>query len=84
MSAKKSRSPPDKKPIEVINQGFKFNSLLVSMAGAKSEKYEAAIITPAAKPSIASITFLLIFLKKKTIDAPNRVTKYVKIVANRA
>ena len=40
-----------------------------------SEKYDAAIITPAANPSIASITFLLIFLKKKTILAPSIVIK---------
>ena len=42
--------------------------------GANNEKNEAAIMTPAANPSIASIIFLLTFLKKNTNAAPNTVT----------
>ena len=44
------------------------------MAGLINEKNEADIITPAAKPSIPSIKFLLIFLKKYTSAAPSAVT----------
>ena len=53
----------------------------ISIAGDKREKNVAAIITPAAKPSIASNTLLLIFLKRKTTDAPKAVIPQVKIVA---
>ena len=47
-------------------------------------KNEAAIITPPANPNIASIIFLFIFLKNKTILAPNIVTLQVNRVAIKA
>ena len=73
--------PPKKKPLNMVNHGISFNEILDSIAGPSNEKYDAAIITPAAKPSIASITFLLILLKKKTMLAPRAVTRYVNMVA---
>jgi hypothetical protein len=54
------------------------------MAGFKSDQKLAAIMTPAAKPSIALSTFLLIDLKKKTMAEPNAVTNHVNIVARKA
>jgi hypothetical protein len=54
------------------------------MLGARRDQKLAAIITPAAKPSIASRTFLFIVLKKNTIAAPRAVTPQVKRVAIRA
>ena len=59
-------------------------SLAMSMAGASSDQKEAAIITPAAKPSIASSTRRSTVLKRKTIAAPSAVTPQVKQVAIRA
>jgi hypothetical protein len=56
----------------------------MSIAGANSDQKLAAIITPAAKPSMASRTFLLMVLKKKTTPAPAAVTAQVKQVANSA
>ena len=61
-------------PIKVINHGIIFRFMAISVAGFKSEKNEAAIITPAAMANMASIMFFLTFLKKKTKEAPNRVT----------
>ena len=48
--------------------------MAISVAGFKREKNDAAIITPAAMANMASIMFFLTFLKKKTKEAPNRVT----------
>ena len=84
LSAKNNSKPPAKKPTSIVNHGFKFNEIALSIAGDSNEKYEAAIMTPAANPNIASIIFLLIFLKKKTILAPKAVIPYVNNVANNA
>jgi len=56
----------------------------ISMAGASREKKLAAIIIPAANPSMLSKSFLLGFLLKKTKEAPSAVTDHVKQVARRA
>ena len=48
------------------------------MAGASSDQKLAAIMTPAAKPSIASSSLRLTVLKKKTTAAPRAVTPQVK------
>jgi len=53
------------------------------MAGDSNDQKLAAIITPAAKPSIASRTFLSISLKKKTMAAPKAVRPHVKRVARK-
>ena len=75
LSATNNSNPPEKNPTKDIIHGVRFNSFDVSIAGDKREKYDAAVITPAANPSIASIIFLFIFLKKNTIEAPIAVTK---------
>jgi hypothetical protein len=54
------------------------------MAGWSRDQKEAATITPAAKPSMASMAFLWMGRKKKTSAAPNAVMPQVKIVANKA
>ena len=79
-----NNKPPLKKPKKVINHAFKFKFSAISMAGESRDQNEAAIITPAAKPNIPSIIVLLIFLKKKTTDAPRAVTPQVNNVANKA
>jgi hypothetical protein len=56
----------------------------ISIAGANKLQKLAAIITPAAKPSMLSKTFLFIFLKKNTTEAPKAVTNHVKQVASSA
>ena len=73
-----------KKPRNATNQVIIFRLLAISIAGDNNDQNDAAIITPAAKPSIASITLLFIFLKKKTNPAPKAVIPQVKIVAKRA
>ena len=54
------------------------------MPGAKSDQKLAAIITPAAKPNMESISFLFTSLVKKTRAAPAAVTAQVKRVAMNA
>ena len=76
-----SKVPPNRKPIDIITGPFIFKLFVISKAGSIRLKKLAAIITPAEKPSIASITVLLTFLKKKTILAPNAVTPQVNKVA---
>jgi hypothetical protein len=53
----------------------------MAMEGERREKKDAATMTPAAKPSIASKMLLLTVLKKNTKLAPKRVTPQVKVVA---
>lgn len=84
LSLKYKRRPPIKNPIVVISQGFKLRLSAPLIAGASKEKYEADIITPAAKANIASNKVLFTFLKKKTIDAPALVIKNVNNVAIKA
>jgi hypothetical protein len=75
---------PIRNPVTVGIQGGVPLSSASSTAGASREKKLAAIITPAAKPSMKSISRWLIVLKKKTREAPNAVTNQVKSVASRA
>ena len=56
----------------------------ISIAGFSSDQKLAAIITPAANPSIELSTLLLIDLKKNTMAAPKAVTPQVKSVAKSA
>lgn len=71
-------------PINIINQVTRFKSFEMLIAGLNKEKKEAASIIPAAIATKASITLLLIALKKNTIEEPNTVTKNVKTPANNA
>ena len=81
LSPLKSSNPPAIKPIVTISQGTIFKFRAISIAGEINEKKDAAIMTPAANPSIASITPFLIFLKKNTKEAPKAVTPQVNVVA---
>ena len=76
--------PPKINPIPVGMIGIIFKLLAISRAGDIKEKKLAAIITPADIPNIMSKTFLLIFLNKNTIPAPNAVIPQVNIVASSA
>ena len=59
------------------------DSSAISIAGASSDQKLAAIITPAAKPSMASSTRRLMVLKTKTRPAPSAVTAQVNSVPAR-
>ena len=54
------------------------------MAGASSDQKLAAIMTPAAKPSMASSTRRLMVLKPNTRLAPSAVTNQVNSVPSSA
>ena len=56
----------------------------ISIAGASSDQKLAAIITPPAKPSIASSSLRLTSPVVNTAAAPNAVTPHVNKVANNA
>lgn len=76
--------PPSKNP---INGGMYSGSEPApesSMAGASSDQKLAAIITPAAKPSIPSSSLRGTFLVPRTSDAPRAVIPQVKIPASKA
>jgi hypothetical protein len=55
-----------------------------AMAGASSDQKLAAIITPAAKPSIQSSTLRDMSRRQKTTAAPRAVISQVKQVASKA
>ena len=55
-----------------------------SIAGAKSDQKDAAIITPALKPNMVFNTFLFTFLKKQTVSEPKAVIPHVNSVASNA
>ena len=55
-----------------------------SIAGARSDQKLAAIMTPAANPSIASSSLRGTFLVPNTSDAPSAVIPHVKHVARSA
>ena len=74
-------APPARNPTTAGTQEMPPCSSDISMAGANNDQKLAAIITPAAKPSIEFKTFCSIFLKKKTIDAPKAVTPHVNKAA---
>lgn len=78
ISPRNKSRPPLKKLIDTTSQGIIPKLLDISMAGDKREKNVAAIITPAAKPSMASRTVLLTFLNKKTTAEPSEVIPQVK------
>ena len=84
LSPKKSKPPPLRNPIAAISHGIIFKLSDISIDGERSDQNDAAIITPAANPNIASIIFLLIFLKKKTMAAPSIVILQVNKVAIKA
>lgn len=84
LSPTKSNRPPNKKLIVITNIMFIFRVSARDIAGDNSDQKEAAIITPAAEPSIASKMFLFMFLKNTTRPAPSEVIEKVNIQAIKA
>ena len=84
MSMSLRNTPPAKNPITAGTHGMLPISSAISIPGASNDQKLAAIITPAAKPSIPSRSFRLIDLKKNTIPAPAPVMNHVKQVARKA
>ena len=78
------KSAPQTKPRVGIIYTGRDEAAERSIAGCSRDQKLAAIITPAANPSIVFKTFRLTFLKKKTVEAPSAVTNHVKSVAKRA
>ena len=72
------------KPIVTITGPLIFKFSDIDSAGEISEKNDADIITPAAKPSIASSSVLLTFLNKNTTIAPKMVISHVNKQAIKA
>ncbi len=84
-SRPRSMTPPARKPISGGSHiGSGETSSAISMAGASSDQKLAAIITPAAKPSIVSSSLRLTVRVRKTVAAPRAVMPQVKPVASRA
>ena len=69
------------KPTNITNHEHIFKFSAISIAGDNSDQKEAAIMTPAANPSIASIKLLFTFLNMNTTQAPSAVINHVKVVA---
>ena len=84
LSPTKSNRPPDIKLVAITNIIFIFRVSASDMAGDNSDQKEAAIITPAAEPNIASNIFLFMFLKNITRPAPRAVIEKVNIQAIKA
>ncbi len=84
LSMPQINNPPSRKPAAAGIHGVAPSASAISMAGFKRDQKLAAIITPAAKPSIVSSAFLFSDLKKKTTEAPRAVTPHVKQVAKKA
>ena len=84
LSPKKSSAPPPRKPSSEVSHTFISRLSASSIAGDSRLQKDAAVMTPAAKPSMASSAFLFIVRKKKTNPAPRAVTPQVKSVANSA
>jgi hypothetical protein len=84
LSINNKKAPPNKNPIAAGNHAISPFASDISMAGFNRDQKLAAIITPAAKPSIEFNNRLSMVLKKNTIAAPNAVTPHVKSVAKSA
>ena len=84
LSKTKRNAPPARKPTTAGIQPIPPFSSVISILGANKDQKLAAIITPAAKPSIRLKNFRFMFLKKKTRDAPRAVTPHVKSVPKSA
>ncbi|TXT41710.1 MAG: hypothetical protein FD137_2673 [Spirochaetes bacterium] len=83
MSTRRRKNPPARKPTRGGNHFTKPMDSESSMAGARRDQKLAAIMTPAANPSMASKTRRLMVLKKNTRAAPRAVRPQVKRVAKR-
>jgi hypothetical protein len=74
-------APPKRKPVIGGNHTGRAPPLESSTDGANNDQYAAAIITPAANPSMALRKRLPTFLVRKTVPAPNAVIAHVNSVA---
>jgi hypothetical protein len=84
LSMLQRKTPPARKPMAGGIQGIPPVASVRAMAGARSDQKEAAIITPAAKPSMPSRSLRLTVRKKKTQAAPAAVSSQVKRQAQKA
>ncbi len=69
------KAPPERNPITAGIQGMLPFSSAIAIAGLSSDQKLAAIMMPAANPSMEFKIFLFMDLKKKTIAAPMAVVK---------
>ena len=76
--------PPAINPMAAASHGIISRDSAISIPGLSNDQKLAAIMTPAANPSIQSRAFLLKFLETKTRAAPQAVIAQVKRVAIRA
>ena len=86
MSVKCTKPAPMKIPIMTGSSEsnlFEYNCSALSNAGKISDQNEAAVITPAAKPRLASKNERLYPLKTKTVAEPAAVNAHVRNVANK-
>ena len=74
-SAKTMKRPPNKNPIETINQESIFWLLAESIAGFNNEKKLAEIMIPAPKDKKQSNIFFETFLNNKTVQDPKKFIK---------
>jgi hypothetical protein len=80
----RKKKPPARNPMTGGTQTGSEPAAESSIAGAKSDQKLAAIMTPAAKPSIESRSLRGTFLVPNTKDAPAAVIPQVNIVAKSA
>jgi len=78
------KRPPRMKPVRAGTQAGTEDPSAIWIAGASRDQKLAAVITPAAKPSIPSRTLRFTVLNTKTRPAPAAVTPHVKQVASKA
>lgn len=84
MSVSRMKMPPPMKPMVAVNQGVWSSCPAISIPGASNDQKLAAIITPAANPSMPSSSFGLISRCRNTTAAPTAVTPQVNRVAKKA
>jgi hypothetical protein len=78
------KPPPARKPTTAGSQGGVRLPSIMAMAGASKDQKLAAIITPAANPSIITSALRLTCLWKSTPAAPRAVSPQVNRVASKA
>ena len=81
MSSPRSRNAPSRNPTAAGIHGIMPSSSDMAMEGASSDQKLAAIITPAAKPSMTSRARREGWRARNTTAAPRAVTLHVNVVA---
>jgi len=77
-------SPPERNTTKAGHHGATPSDSAIANEGAKRDQKLAVIITPAANPSVTSITLRSISRKKRTTDDPSAVSNQVPVVATAA